>query len=578
MKSLTWKIFFGFLLVIFLFTGLILYFSFGTLKQHDFDKTIKNVANLGNLISDNIIRLFDEGNFNEIEQYIFESAKHTNSRITLINLHGKVISDSHNKSKLIENQLIQPDIAKLISHENILSKYEYFLHSDTLYVSIGLMTKNKEFYILRTAMYLNGNDNVATVIWYDILLIIGFIIVFSIVFFMFFSLRVIKPIRELSRASRKVALGDFDNKIYFSGEDELSHLARNFNQMTEKLRDYFVLAESQQEQYLTLISSLQEGLVVLDRQGKILLHNKGFEILSRTGNVNGRIFNELIPTSDFGDLVKKVTKKKKHITKEIEFHDLCFLCSANYNESKNEIVVLFHDITEIKKLENIKRDFIVNVTHELRTPLTAIKGFLETIEDDTNSAEEIQNYIQIIRRNTDRLINIVQDLLTLSQVEQKSSYIQLSQVDVKVIFDNINRIFLQKVKNKNIQLLIDIQPGLPELVLDPFRIEQVLINLIENAINYTDSGYIKLIAGRFENKVVLSVEDTGVGIPKEHHSRLFERFYTVDRSRSRKVGGTGLGLSIVKHIILLHNGEIMVDSSAGKGTKFIIQIPQKHFK
>jgi two-component system phosphate regulon sensor histidine kinase PhoR len=412
----------------------------------------------------------------------------------------------------------------------------------------------------------------------DIFALSALIFTFSFLFVIIFSFKVLNPIRELAKASRKVALGDFDNKVPIKGNDELSNLASNFNQMTEKLQGYFILAEAQQEQYLRLITSIQTGMIVIDRNGKIIMNNKSFENIIGSNIVQGHEYWEFLSQLDFKDLLETVLKKKKHTNREIEIQNNFYLCSANYIESKNEFVVLFHDISEIKKLENIKRDFVVNVTHELRTPLTAIKGYIETLEDEINDNSESANYIGIIKRHTDRLINIVQDLLTLSEIEQKTSNIELSKVDINILFENMYRIFEQKIQQKGLQFIIKPDKSIPYLKLDSFRIEQVLINLIDNAIKYTDSGYVKLEAVKKGAKIQLIISDTGLGIPKEHHSRLFERFYTVDKSRSRKVGGTGLGLSIVKHIIMLHKGEIYVDSNSGKGTKFIIEIPQKHFK
>ncbi|MBX3042429.1 MAG: HAMP domain-containing protein [Candidatus Kapabacteria bacterium] len=574
MKSLSWKIFFGFLLVIFTFTGLIMFFSYKTIKQYYVAIAIKNLQTYNDIISSNIIEFYDKNQLNELRAFLIDIGSKTQTRITIIDSKGNVVSDSDINPQLIDNLSSKIDVEPLISGSEI--SY-YYLDQSILHVSSRVNISPDDFIILRVGIFFSEIINISKILRSEILLIAIFIIIFAIVFVLSFSYKVIKPISELTRASRKVALGDFDNKVFIPGNDEISHLARNFNQMTEKLKDYFVLAESQQDQYLTLISSLQAGLIVLDKQGKIVIHNKSFENICKTNIVKGRFVWELIPPIEFGDLIKAVVKKKKHITKEIEFHNLIFICSANYIESKSEVVVLFHDITSIKKLENVKRDFVVNVTHELRTPLTAIKGFIETLEDDIGSGQDITPYIEIIKRHTERLISIVQDLLTLSEVEQKTSHIQLSKANISTLFDSMIRVFEQKINTKGIKLITEIEEGLPEVIIDPFRIEQVLINLIDNAIKYTDSGYVKITACRNDGFLVLKVEDTGLGIPKEHHNRLFERFYTVDRSRSRKVGGTGLGLSIVKHIILLHEGDISIESDAGRGTKFIIQIPQKEF-
>lgn len=568
MKSLSWKIFFGFLMVIFIFTGLVLFFSFGKVKKHFNDNSIDELRLRALLVADQL----ESQSFNheEIRLKLINLDGKTGTRFTLIDSNGIATVDSRINPNIIDNVGFESHFNKLKTN-NI--KYDIIQSSDL--VSVIMLLNNN--LLLKSTINLDDKTSINELLRDDIFIISLFIVMFAFFFVLFFSSKVVKPIKWLTRASRKVALGDFDNKIFIAGNDEISQLARNFNQMTEKLKDYFLLAESQQEQYLTLISSLQASLIVVNKDGKILLHNKSFEILSKTNILKGRFFWEIIPSVEFRDLIKLVEKKKKHITKELEIQNSFYLCSANFIESKNEVVVLFHDITEIKILESVKKDFVVNVTHELRTPLTAIKGFVETIEDDLSNGDDVGPYIEIIKRHTERLINIVQDLLTLSEIEQKNSHIKLSDLNIYILADNMLKLFEPKLKSKNLELIIKIEDNLPNLILDAFRIEQVLINLIDNAIKYTDFGYIKLEISRENDIIKLVIEDTGLGIPKEHHKRLFERFYTVDRSRSRKVGGTGLGLSIVKHIIMLHNGEIKVESGSGNGTKFIILIPQNHF-
>lgn len=568
MKSLSWKIFFGFLMVIFIFTGLVLFFSFGKVKKHFNDNSIDELRLRALLVADQL----ESQSFNheEIRLKLINLDGKTGTRFTLIDSNGIATVDSRINPNIIDNVGFESHFNKLKT-KNI--KYDIIQSSDL--VSVIMLLNNN--LLLKSTINLDDKTSINELLRDDIFIISLFIVMFAFFFVLFFSSKVVKPIKWLTRASRKVALGDFDNKIFIAGNDEISQLARNFNQMTEKLKDYFLLAESQQEQYLTLISSLQASLIVVNKDGKILLHNKSFEILSKTNILKGRFFWEIIPSVEFRDLIKLVEKKKKHITKELEIQNSFYLCSANFIESKNEVVVLFHDITEIKILESVKKDFVVNVTHELRTPLTAIKGFVETIEDDLSNGDDVGPYIEIIKRHTERLINIVQDLLTLSEIEQKNSHIKLSDVNIYILADNMLKLFEPKLKSKNLELIIKIEDNLPNLILDAFRIEQVLINLIDNAIKYTDFGYIKLEISRENDIIKLVIEDTGLGIPKEHHKRLFERFYTVDQSRSRKVGGTGLGLSIVKHIIMLHNGEIKVESGSGNGTKFIILIPQSHF-
>ena len=234
-----------------------------------------------------------------------------------------------------------------------------------------------------------------------------------------------------------------------------------------------------------------------------------------------------------------------------------------------------YDITKIKNLEKTKKDFVSNVSHELRTPLTAIKGFVETLEETTND-DENKHYLNIIKRHTDRVINIVEDLLLLSELEEESSSLELEDVNLKGLIENILKIFDQRLREKNLVLKFKADKNLPLIKADPFKLEQVFINLIDNAIKYTERGEVMISVSQNDKGLITEIQDTGICIPKEHLSRIFERFYVVDKSRSRKLGGTGLGLSIVKHIVLLHNGKIDVENIPGTGTKFIVTLPVNH--
>jgi len=247
------------------------------------------------------------------------------------------------------------------------------------------------------------------------------------------------------------------------------------------------------------------------------------------------------------------------------------MCSVTPLKGGEEIVSIFHDMTEMKDIEKIKRDFVINVSHELRTPLTAIKGYTETLrkEVDTGPAKK---YLEIVERNTNRLINIVNDLLLFSSLEEKPT-LELEEIELSGFLGNVIKIFDQKLKDKRLPLAVDVKENIPTIKADAFKLEQMLVNLLDNAIKYTDHGEIAISASVRENRVQIQVRDTGIGIPKENIPRVFERFYVVDKSRSRKSGGTGLGLSIVKHIVLLHKGTINIESTLGSGTSVTVTLP-----
>jgi two-component system, OmpR family, phosphate regulon sensor histidine kinase PhoR len=271
-------------------------------------------------------------------------------------------------------------------------------------------------------------------------------------------------------------------------------------------------------------------------------------------------------------MVTELIEEKKNFTTEINMSNKNYLCTGTAIEKKDKLVLIFHDITSSRKLAQVKRDLITNISHELRTPLTSIKGYIETLEDADD--KEREKYIQVIRRNTERLISMVNDLLILSELENEGRKLQIEEVDLKELIANIIKIFEPSINDKQLKFILDIQEDIPHIEADIYKIEQLLINLLDNAIKYTEKGEITISSYMLPtNKVQIEIKDTGIGLKKEDFNRIFERFYVVNKARSRQQGGTGLGLSIVKHILILHKGEIEVDSQLGVGTKFVITLP-----
>jgi two-component system phosphate regulon sensor histidine kinase PhoR len=360
-------------------------------------------------------------------------------------------------------------------------------------------------------------------------------------------------------------------KVVLKNKDELRDLAESFNAMTSELRTFFTELTNQKEELNSIISSVQEGLLVVDKSGKILLGNESMKKIAENELIEGRFYWEVVRGSKFDELMNRVKDRKESSYEEVELNEKIYLSSAAYLGSQELTVVTFHDLTEMKKLEKIKKDFVVNVTHELRTPLTAIKGFVETMEEEVD--KEKQNYLKIIKRNTDRLIRIVEDLLTLTEVEEKEGLVEREELNLKELAENILKIFEQRAGEKNLYLKLVADEKLPLIHADSFRLEQMLVNLVDNALKHTEKGGVTIVLKARDNEVAIEVQDTGIGISREHLPRIFERFYTVDKSRSRKMGGTGLGLSIVKHIVLLHGGKIEAKSDVGLGTRFIVTLP-----
>ncbi len=333
--------------------------------------------------------------------------------------------------------------------------------------------------------------------------------------------------------------------------------------MQEKLYIQKKSLKEQQKSFSYFVGTLKEPMCVLNHEGKLILWNKAFM------NIFGKIdleqfYWEILRDRDLKSYVQQCLNERDIADKKFLIQGRAFLCGTSFNPDHKEMIILLRDITELYHLDKVKKDLVSNVSHELKTPLTAIKGFTDTLRDMEEDKQK-QHYLDVIARHANRLDRIIADLLLLSEVEQDIEVDQ-QDVDLQELLSFVFEMFAKKAEAKNLQYILDIEGDLPLIKGDVFHLEQAFINLIDNAIKYTEQGQVcvRLIAQ--SNSVQVDIEDTGLGIPEQDVHRIFERFYMVDKSRSRRVGGTGLGLSIVKTILSRQRAGIELKSELGKGT------------
>jgi two-component system phosphate regulon sensor histidine kinase PhoR len=570
-NSLFIKIFTGFLFITILMSSCFLIFAFRTIKNEYIETLAQDLENLGYSLLLTMLPYFENRRYRDLQTLVKEIGARVDKRITLIISDGTVVADSEKDHDLMENHRNRPEIMAALDGDIGRSlRYSTTMKATMLYVAVPIRSNNTVLGVLRLSIYLRSISELLNSLKFRIFLISIIIIAVSLFIALLFSRRIIKPIRQLITGTQRVADGDFDTKIRLKSRDELKELADNYNYMTAQLKKYMKELSFQKEELNHIISSMEPGLIVLDREDKIVLRNRSAQRKIGRDLAKGLYFQEAFSETEIRKLVQKVVAENISVRDEIRIGNAYYQITASPISAIQEIVLIFHDITDIKNLERIKRDFVANVSHELRTPLTAIKGYAETIE---GVDEENRQYLDIIKRHTDRLINIVTDLLTLSGLEEKGLELQIESVDIKMLLSTITKMFDARISKKGLDIEYSIPDELPPVLGDSIKLEQVFINLIDNALNYTENGKIRIEAVQSTGGVDIVVADTGIGIPKKHLTRIFERFYTVDKSHSRRLGGTGLGLSIVKHIVLLHNGSIDVESTRGKGTTFRVLLP-----
>jgi two-component system phosphate regulon sensor histidine kinase PhoR len=571
-RSFFSKIFIGYLLIIFALSSLILVLSLNTVQEFYRDVLTDNLRNLAYTLNPEIAHFLDTGRADELDRFVKNLGSKIHTRVTIIATDGTVLADSDENTKSMENHSHRPEMVEALQGKTGKSiRFSSTANRDMLYIAVPIEKNGKITGVIRTSLFLKDIDNLLTKLNYHVVQISLGIVFIALLGAFLISNSVVRPIKNLTSAARKVASGDFSARVFLKTKDELRELADSFNRMNEEMQRMFSELGQQKEELNSIIHSLQEGLLVLDKQGRIIRANESFQKIAGSQPVEGKPYWQIMRNPQLAELLKKAGIEKRKFVEELTLGDRVFMCSVTPLEGGEGTVSIFHDITEIKNIEKIKKDFVINVSHELRTPLTAIKGYAETLRKEVDAAPS-QKYVEIIERNTDRLINIVNDLLLLSSLEEKP-VLELEDIDLKSSLENVIKIFDQKLKDKELSLVVDVKENLPTIKADLFKLEQMLVNLLDNAVKYTDCGEIAISVDAQEKKVRIQIKDTGIGIPKKDIPRIFERFYVVDKSRSRKSGGTGLGLSIVKHIVLLHNGTINIESAPGQGTTVTITLP-----
>ena len=563
------KLLSSYLLVTAAIVALILAFTFQTIRTRSLEQAVENLSALGLAVGQATLPHVHQGGLEGLDAAVKSLGRQLATRITLIDSDGTVLADSEEDPARMENHRARPEVASALAGESgWFVRYSTTLKQDMLYVAVPDGVAKRPRHVVRLSLPLEDIDELIGTLRSQIVRIALIAGLMALVISLFFSQVLSLPIRELSRASRRIASGDFASQVPVRGKDELGDLARNFNDMTTRLQATFSELSTRKEELEGVLSSIREGLFVLEGDGRIRLANQGAAKIVGSENLKGRFSWEVLRSPRLNELL--TPPYSRSASAEIELEERCYLTSLTPLRSGQGIVLVLHDITERRHTDQIKKDLIVNVSHELRTPLTAIKGFSETLLEESDHPSE---YLEIIHRHTQRLIDIVNDLMVLSELEDRGLTLDLERVDLGDLIPQVLTLFESRMQDKALTLTFK-TPEKPVVPTgDAFRLEQLFTNLIDNAVKYTERGGISITLSAPGDQVRIVIADTGVGIPREHLPRIFERFYVVDKSRSRRLGGTGCGLAIAKHIVALHSGEIAITSTGG--TSVSVTLPRE---
>lgn len=431
-----------------------------------------------------------------------------------------------------------------------------------LYVAVPVKVNGEVVAYIRVGQPLKGIDALLKGLMFDIGKASFLVVLMALLVSFLVSKEISLPISRLISLSKRIAEGNVGEVVLMDEEGELRELSDALNEMSLKLKELFEKLSARERELETVIGSMSEAFSVLSSDGRVLLCNASFEELF--GKATGKIYWEVVDSIDIIEALEGAFWGEK-VGRQVCYKGRHFLLTAS-SVPEDRVVLVLHDITSVKELEQVKRDLVAAVSHELKTPLTVIRGYIETLEDAVDG--KTLAYVKVLKKHAERLDRIVRDLLVLSELEYAGKdALSVEDVDASRLVESVFSIFKPKAEEKGLSIKAVVEEGVV-FKGDPYRIEQALVNLVDNAIRYTEGGEVIIRAYRKGGWAVFEVEDTGVGIPEEHQRRIFERFYVVDKSRSRQTGGTGLGLSIVKHIVELHGGRIELRSVPGKGSRF----------
>jgi len=515
-----------------------------------------------------------------------EMSVETNARITVINPEGTVIADSHEDPRQMENHGSRPEIITAIKGKigkNI--HYSHILKVNMLYVAAPVIENGKLLGIIRVSEPLSDLKTGIRHIQNVILLatFIGLIVAFGLSFLT--SASFVKPLLKMKVTAEEMANGNYHQKLEISSSDELGNLAASFNILSSEIQKKIAEITEDKNKLLAILSSMVEGVIVIGSDNRILITNHSFADMfgAPLMSIENRYYWDVIKSGVICGIIKTSMESKEPSKKETGIGDIndrvmLIQISAIRNVLGNFLgtVAVFHDITQLKKLEKLRSEFVANVSHEIKTPVTAIAGAVETLLGGAiNNKVEAKEFLEIALNHSHRLNNIVNDLLVISKIETEDIKMDSAAVNIKNIIRNVVKLLEENSHSKKQSLKIDVPDNIPSITADEKKLEQVFLNLLDNAIKFTpEGGTILIKAADMETAVKVEISDTGIGIPAEHIGRIFERFYRVDAARSREMGGTGLGLSIVKHIVNLHKGSITVESLPGKGSVFSVHLPK----
>ncbi|MGM0444494.1 MAG: sensor histidine kinase [Fibrobacterota bacterium] len=587
-RSFFTQIFFCFFAIVVLLS-VILYANTVTHLKDVYYSNIRRDLKSNALILSGILERVDTLSNQYIRYLVYELGQNTGTRFTIIDKSGVVVGDSYSRADTMENHGGRKEVIAAFSGDmGYRIRYSSTEKVDYMYLAVGI----RDSLVVRCSRPLTRLERSIDYYNSKLLKLFVLIVVIVIIISLFLSRMMSKPMEVLKKSAANLGKGDFDTNFRVTGPREIQELSDIMENAASVINLRFKAVKKHKQRINTILSEMVESVIAVNKNREIFLINTiardMFDI--RVDRIKGVNFYKVIRNVELQQVVDELLAGEPGMTITNRYIDLnvqggkkTLQVNGKSIADNRDVVLVMHDITNLKRLENLRKDFAGNVSHELRTPFTAIKGFVETLKAGAiHDPEDARHFLTIIENEVNRLNTLIEDLLSLARIERREEAgdsDDFHPVRIGSVVESVHDGYMERAREESVTLQLEEDPRAAdtEIFMNDSLLELALNNLVDNAIKYSGSNAsVTLSLVRDDKYITLGVSDTGPGIPPEHRKRLFERFYRVDTSRSRSMGGTGLGLSIVKHIVSLHNGSVSIESSVGEGSTFIIKLPVTH--
>ncbi|MGD8845852.1 MAG: ATP-binding protein [Desulfobacteraceae bacterium] len=585
-KPLIWHLYPPYLILVLAALLAIGWYASRSMRHFYLSQIHQNLFNQSQLLKHQFLPLLEASRYPELDRYCKEGGKQSSTRLTVILPDGTVVGDSEAMPAKMENHGDRQEIRQALDGtEGSATRFSGTLRQHMMYVAVPISDDETIRGVVRVSIAIDEVENQMRSL--RVRMAVGGIIIALLVSIvcLLISRRISNPIKNMRQGAERYAQGDLSHRLQSPDTIELAALAEAMNQMAHELERRIQTVISQRNESQAVLSSMVEGVIALNSQEQIMdINAAATRLLKRSGEeLKGRSIQEIMRNRDLHRMVQITlvdgTNNEGDVTLYQNGRQILYIhCTPLVDAGGHRmgILLVMNDVTQLRRLENMRSDFAANVSHEIKTPLTAIQGFVETLaHGSVENPEEARRFLGIIQKHVSRLTTIIDDLMQLSRMEQdretyRPKYSKTAAVEV---IRSAVQLCSNTAKKRQITIVIEAD-GKLTVSMDADLIEQALVNLLDNAIKYSPTkSKITIGAHKADQTVKIWVTDRGIGIPKKHHPRLFERFYRVDKARSRNMGGTGLGLAIVKHIIQSHRGRVTVQSVQGRGSTFTLHLP-----